>query len=250
MIYQRVTLLRTIILTALISLFSTLASAETLSLKILSVHFPPYEFENAVDGLRGSDIEVVEAAFQQVGIKPVFEFLPWVRAVELVYAGEAFALLTCAKNKKRESHLYFTDVISSGTRGYFYRAEETNPGFNSLAELKNQKVTAVRGYATQMSLEEAGVEHIAARSDKIALNLLHGGRVDFFYGIKEADFFIAKQLDLSQHIRFHPIGEAREYKLCISQKWPGAKELLAKFNRGLAVIKSDGTYQAIQQKYR
>lgn len=244
LIFQKVLLL------SAFSLLSSFSFAQEKSLNILAVHFPPYEFETPVDGLRGFDIEVVEAAYQRVGISIKFEFLPWPRAVELAYSGKAFALLSCAWNKKRGQHLFFSNEISSATHGYFFRKGGKIPTFTSLSDFKNMKIVAVRGYSTQMKLEDLSIEHITARSNKIALNLLHSGRVNFFYGSVEANLYIAKQMGISQYLGVNTLEAPVPYHLCISQKWPNSKYLLDQFNKGLSEIKNDGTYAAIHSKYR
>jgi polar amino acid transport system substrate-binding protein len=248
--HQYYIIFQKILLIGTISLLSSLTFAQEKSLSILAAHFPPYEFETPVDGLRGFDIEVVEAAYQRVGINIKYEFLPWPRAVELTYSGKAFALLSCAWNKKRSQHLYFSNEISSTTYGYFFRKDEQIPTFTSLTELKDMKVVAVRGYSTQMKLKDLSIEHIAARNNKIALNLLHNGRVDFFYGSVEANLYIAKQMGISQYLGVNTLEAPIPYHLCISQKWPNSKYLLDQFNKGLSEIKNDGTFTAIHSKYR
>jgi len=245
--------LKHIELAAIIVIFACLMSpsvwADEQPLKILAVHFPPYEFESPVNGLKGFDVEVVETVFQRMGAPAKVEFLPWIRAVEIVYAGQAMALLSCGHTKGRDVHVFYSDVISTATHGYFQRKEDPDLNYHSLVELQGQKIAAVRGYTVQKKLEELDIEHIKSRNDKLALNILIGKRVDIYYGTKESNEFIANQMGIAKEIKFHPFN-TKSYHMCFSKKWPGSKELLAKFNDGLAQLKADGDYKKIHDKYR
>ena len=218
-------------------------------LKILAVHFLPYGFETPLNGLKGFDVEVIEAVFQGLAKQIKIEFLPWPRAVEIAYAGDATALLTCARIRSRDAHIYYSDAISFGTDGYFLRKDYVDPGFNSLKELRGQKIAAVRGYSTLENLVNLNIAHIAVRTDELALNVLHGKRVDIYYGPKEGNEFIAAQLGISNKIKFHPF-KSKTYHLCFSKKWPGSEELVIEFNEGLSQLRADGIYQRIHDKYR
>ncbi|OMH31701.1 ABC transporter substrate-binding protein [Motiliproteus sp. MSK22-1] len=224
------------------------AWAEDQPLRILAVHYPPYEFENPVDGLKGFDVEVVEEAFMRLGKTARVEFLPWARAVEIVFSGQALGLLSCARNVARDPHLYYSDPISSSSAGYFFRRNMPDPGFKSLEELRGEKITSVLDYSTQQELEQLDIDHFAVRSNKLALNLLVGKRVDFYYGSKEANEFIAKQVGILDQVQFRPL-RTNEFHLCFGKKWPRVEELMSKFNSALAQMKADGSYQMIHDRY-
>jgi len=218
-------------------------------LRILAIHYPPYEFNPPSHGLKGFDVEVVETIFQRMGSPVKVDFLPWVRSVEITYAGKAMALLTCSREKSRDAHILYSDAISAGTFGYFLRKNFQDPNFESIEALRGQKIAVVRGYTTQFVLESYNIDHTQVRTDEIALNILVGKRVDFYYSGKESNVYIANQLGLSDKIKFHPL-KSKSFHLCFSKKWPKSKELLTRFNDGLAQLKADGSYKQIHDKYR
>ncbi|WP_419902661.1 transporter substrate-binding domain-containing protein [Kiloniella sp.] len=225
------------------------ARAEEQFLRILAVHWPPYEFETPVNGLRGYDVEVVDEVFRRMGLKVKVEFMPWTRAVALVFTGQAMALLSCGKKKDRDAHLYYSDTLSVSSEGYFMRKEDTGPKFESLVELRGQRITAVRGYVTQKDLVTLGIKHITVNTDESALKALINKRVDIYYASKENNEFIAKQLGFSDKLEFQLFRQITDH-LCFSKKWPGSKDMLARFNIGLSELKADGTYKKIHDKYR
>ncbi|WP_419904241.1 substrate-binding periplasmic protein [Kiloniella sp.] len=179
---------------------SLTARGDEKPLKLLAVDFPPYEFETPVNGLKGFDVEVVEEVFRRIGKSIEVEFLPWSRAVKMVYAGKEKALLTCGHNTERDKNLYFSDPISVGTHGYFIRTDYPGPELKSLEELRGLNVAAVQGYSTQKALEELGIEHAIVRTDTIALNILLAKRIDFYYAAIEGNLFIANQMDITDEV--------------------------------------------------
>ena len=223
--------------------------ADEQPLRILAVHYPPYEFDPPSNGLKGFDVEVVETTFQRMDNPAEVEFLPWPRAVEMTYAGKVMGLLTCARDESRYAHLYYSDAISVGTAGYFFRNNYPDPNFESIEALRGQKIVAVRGYTSQLQLESLNINHTLVRTDEIALNVLIGERIDFYYSSKEANEFIANQLGVTEKIKFHPL-KSKNYHLCFSKKWQKSQELLTKFNDALAKLKADGSYKQIHDKYR
>lgn len=237
------------IIVAITCFISLSVRAGEKTLKIMAVHFPPYEFETPVDGLKGFDVEVVEEVFRRIGVNTQIVFSPWARALETVITGQENALLSCGYNKERDERLYLSDPISVGTHGYFVREDYSGPLFNSVEEFRGHNITAVLGYSSQKELEERGINHTTARTDKIALNILMAQRVDVFFGTLEANIFIAKQNDLSHKLKHYPL-YSKNYHLCFSKKWDRAREILSQFNHSLAQVRADGTYDAIHDKYR
>ena len=71
--------------------------------RITACDYPLYGFEHPDGDKRGFDVEVVEEAFQQMGLTAVFEFYPWARALQMTKDGEVTALLYCIDTPERRS---------------------------------------------------------------------------------------------------------------------------------------------------
>jgi len=211
--------------------------------------FPPYEFENPKDGLRGFDVEVVEAAFQRVQIASEFVFLPWKRALEKTKLGMFTGIFSCSHRPDREEHFIFSDMISSSTHGFIVRQDFDGFEPSSLQEAKGLKVGSVLGWVQSDIMKEAGANVITYRSDELAFRALMKSVIDYTYLPLEASKFKAMQLGISKDMRFTNIYENKLY-ICFSKKSPNVEEVARKFNEGLAAIRADGSYKKIHDKYR
>ena len=235
-----------------LSLITTAQAESSKPLVIYAADFPPYEIANPKPGgLRGFDVEVVEAAFARVGEQVEIRFLPWKRVVRLVKGGAAAAMLSCAHNRARESYYLFSDPISQATRTYAVSADYKGQMLTRVSDAKSMKVVVVSGYSTENELRSADVPYEAVVSDHVALNLLLYRNSDAFLTTKESLAWIAKEIGEDDKIRFFDLQQSRrDYYLCFSKKWLGVEKLVERFNQGLGQIKSDGTLESIHAKYR
>jgi len=94
-----------------------------------------------------------------------------------------------------------------------------------------------------------GAEVVTYRLSELVLTNLIYGRIDYAYIPFESSIFQAMQLGISEEIRSIKILE-KSLHICFSQKWPNIEGIVKKFNRGLELIRADGTYDRIHAKYR
>ena len=226
---------------------SSPASAETVVL--FALDWPPYEIENPTNGLPGTDLEVEEEAFKRVGISVRYEFMPWARQFNLGKLGKVAGLTVCAYRPEREEFFLFSDTVSHGTDGFMMRRDFDGPELKTLEEARGLSVGGVTEFSSMKILQEVIPDAKGFRSDRVALLNLRKGIVDYIYVPIEASAYIAKQMGISEELKFTEI-KVRDYYICFSKKWPGVEDLVAKFNKGLAEIKADGTYNTIHDKYR
>jgi len=216
---------------------------------ILAVHYPPYEMSEPVDGLHGFDHEVVIEAFRRTGVEAQVVYVPWTRAVSDTTNGLSPALLSCARNAERTRVYLFSDPISQDTYGLYYRKDYKPPDILKLEDVIGQSVASVSGYASLAKLQEIGADPIEVRSEAAGFQMLALGRFDFLYSGRQATDFQIMQHGMTGQFGFVET-ENWEYHLCFSKKHPQTSELLPLFNKGLAEIRADGTYQEIHARYR
>ena len=217
---------------------------------VFAVNYPPYSNEfPSKNGLPGFDVETVVAAFERVDIKATVEYMPWSRILIRAKQGKIAAVLSCAKAASRDSYLYFSAPISNATSSYIAKQSYTGKIPRSLLDGKNKKITAVEGYAASTELKKIGIPHHAVTNDDAALNMLLKRDFDFFYSNREFIEYIAVSKDLTSQLKYFDLKQ-KNFHLCFSQKWPDAKILLEQFNKGLSIIKDDGTYDRIHAKYK
>jgi len=222
--------------------------------EILGVHYPPYEIENPTDNRRGHDLEVIEAAFANVGIKANFTFLPWNRAVMIVKKGDATALMSCSYRPERDEFYQFSDVISLSTRGFYGLANYDGPIIKKLEDVKKPEFSnisfgIVQGYALEQILKNMGVAYDSAPNDALGLKKIFAGRTDLFLTTKENTEYLLREMGEARKLQFFRLFDAK-YHVCFSKKAPNVEHLLAEFNKGLRMLQYSGRYEEIHANYR
>lgn len=231
-------------------LFASAVFAEQETVTIYAVNYPPYSIETPKqDGLRGFDAEVVVEAFDRVGITAAVEYMAWARIMLRAEQGKITAALSCAKAKKRDHFIYYSTPISNATHSFVAKKTYDGETPRNLQDARDKKITVVDGYTTKLELKSAGIPYQAVINDEAGLNVLLKRDFDFFYTTREFVQYITSGKIIASQIKYFDVKET-SYHLCFSQKWPESKFLLTKFNKGLAVIKADGTYDKIHAKYQ
>ena len=232
------------------SLLVTLSSADQRRVvSIAAEHYPPYEMKEPVNGLRGFDYEVSVKALTLAGFETEVEFFPWKRVIQYAKKGIVVGILSCAFNKEREKFIIFSDPISEAVDGFYVRKDFSGPKPISLQDVKEQRVGSVLGYASTQELESIGFEPITARNTELAVSLLLKKRFDYLYIGQQSTDFIIKKLGISDQFDFYPIHWI-DYYLCFSKKYAGIVPIVKAFNAALFVLRKNGTYRAIHDKYK
>ncbi|MTI42369.1 amino acid ABC transporter substrate-binding protein (PAAT family) [Roseibium hamelinense] len=218
-------------------------------LRIVAEHYPPYEMKMPVDGLQGFDYEVAIEVFQRLDIPVEIVFLPWKRALVETENGETLGILTCAHRPERESFILFSDPISSFTSGFYYRQGFDSAPIRDVDDITGRRVASVSGYESFKELQKLGANPTEVQTTTQAIKMLMTGRFDYFYAGKETTDFQIRQLGHTGSFHFVPV-DKRPFHFCFSKAYPGGREIAEKFNRALSDVKTDGTYDAIHEKYR
>ena len=118
-----------------------------------------------------------------------------------------------------------------------------------LEDVKHQRVGSVSGFDSFNELEDIGIQPVAANNTKAGIDMLIRKRFDYLYLAQKPTDFIIKQIGLTGRLTFYPISR-KNYHLCFSSNYPGIKPIIKAFNAALFVLKKNGRYQAIHDKYR
>ena len=226
--------------------YSTL-QAETVVLA--SVDFPPYEFATPQNGVRGFDVEVIEAAFKRVNISTKFKFLPWKRGLEQTKGGFFTGIFSCGHRVEREKFIIYSAPISRQTDVYFIRRDFDGFEPSDLKTAQGLKVATILGWNQVRAMEEVGATVIEYRTVELLFRDLLKGLIDYSYLPLEGPIYKAMNLGISKDIRFIKVKKSDLY-VCFSKKWPNIEEIVQKFNAGLAAVRKDGSYDRIHARYR
>ncbi|MCK7611612.1 substrate-binding periplasmic protein [Roseibium sediminicola] len=224
------------------------ASAQT-PIDIVTENYPPYEMQEAVNGLRGFDYEVAMEAFTRMGYVPTIRFLPWKRALKETESGTTAGVLTCAQNVERDRYMLFSDPISSFTDGLFKRKGHAGPQIRQIRDVIGQKVASMAGYESLKELQDIGADPIEVPNTLDGLNMLQARRFDYLHGGREMTEFMIRKHGFAGAFEFISL-DRQPFHFCFSKAYPGVEALMAAFNAALAEMRRDGTYAAIHGKYR
>lgn len=197
---------------------------------------------------------VVSEAFTAAGMTPEIHFAPWPRCEAAIEYGKYPVAFPYSSNEERATFAYFSDSLAKSRSVLFYNPrKQQNFDFTGLENLKPFLIGGIRGYFYIPRLKKAGLsidfseneidamkKLLYGRVDLVALNELVGWKIiDSLYP-DEKDRFASSKTALSEN----------DLKLMVSKKHTGALEYLERFNNGLRIIKSNGTYRKILVKYR
>ncbi len=228
------------------------ARAETL--RILTEEFPPYNYtENG--RITGFSTEVVQAVLKEIKLQGEFQSMPWARAYETAQNAEGVLIYSIGRNPLREKLFKWVGVIAP-TQYYLYSLPQRKLTLQQLDQAKAFQIGTVN--------EDVGEQFLIAKgfikgqnlqsSVKYELNYekLKLGRVDLWimtdlvavYLARQAGDDPAKTLARSFAI---PDLDSDGYYMAFGAQTPDA--LVQRLAKGLATIKSNGTYDALKKKW-
>ena len=230
-------------------------------IKIVTLDFPPYSYiENGK--LTGMATEVLMAILNDVGMTSEIRQYPWKRACCIADTEKNVLIYTIARTPQRERNFHFIGEVAPRNNYFFKLAERKDVQVDSLEDLKKYKIGVVRGYATDKTLTDLGLEPSLHRttSDINILRMLFSGRVD----LCSVDEMVAKHqirlfnqaaqktgrelLDFSrlEKVYEHPgMGRGRYLAFGINT----SHELVRKFQDSFQRMVQEGTLEVIRAKY-
>jgi len=220
------------------------------SVSIAASAWPPYTDENLPQG--GFSIDLVAAAFKRAGYQTSYNIETWPRTLEGVDVGvyDVVAAAWFSEARKKRfvfSEPYFTNRMRLiGRKGHNIKVEK-------LEDLRGLRVGVVRGYAYGEEFEKADYFTRVYQNHLIQnLLLLSTGTVDLVVG---DEFAIRHELQAympTQRDKLEFLPKAiviKKLYIAVSRANPRSGKLIADFNKAIAAMRQDGSYQAIVDKH-
>jgi polar amino acid transport system substrate-binding protein len=239
------------IVLALIALFmmAGIATAET-KITLATVDWEPYYGSKLENG--GFTVAIADAAFKKVGYAMEIQYMDWNRAVALTTSGKVDGLFGCYRSAEREKVMNMSEALAAVELVLFSK-KGANITYSGIESLKPYKIGIMRGNANTEEFDSA--TFLKKESvNKLELNVkkLLGGRIDLIIGSKLViqDLInkqFAKDADKIEVVK--PALQSNALHIGFSRKIDGHDKIVADFNKGLQMIKDDGTMAAIAKKY-
>lgn len=225
--------------------------APTAQVRAVTEPWPPYmgpELDN-----QGFLPEVLKEALSRVGYDVNVQFEPWARAVSDVRTGDADVLLGAYFTEEREAFLSFSPPIAE-VQDVLFSMTGRNVTYRDLSDLKPFTIGVVRGAAHGQAFDSATFlkkEEVTRREQNI--EKLITGRIDLMAGPKDVIQYLLRR-DYPPHVNGNievilPPLDNNKLFLGFSRQSPHHDALSGAFERGLSIVKQDGTFSRIAEKH-
>jgi len=202
----------------------------------------------------GMHVEIVQAAFAKVGDHVTIEFEPWARGYVDAQHQTFDGTFPYAKTADRERDFIYSDVIYEQINRPYVLAN-TPLSASQLDELAGKTMCYPHGYfltgKIKDMIDQGSIRLETPDGMLQCFKMLKAGRVDFVNSIDAQARATSQQL----------FGSAKAVKplaavissgndnLIVARQNPNHDRILADFNRGLAMLRESGEYDAIVKRH-
>jgi polar amino acid transport system substrate-binding protein len=230
----------------LLVLSAPAAQAELDEIHLTTVDWAPFYSEDEPDN--GFITEIARVAFDRAGYATRIDFIPWARAVYDVDQGVRHVLLGAYYTDERAERFIASDRMYTTQIGLVTRRDVGVREYDSLRDLMGYDIGYGRGWATSAEFDNADYLNRIPEDDNV-LNVrkLYAERIDMV--AMNFDRFLAiaaeEGLDPDRGVFVEPPLDENGLYLMASRAIPQGEQIIADFNRELAAMREDGTYDAI-----
>ena len=211
--------------------------------------YAPFESQNEKGEIVGFDIDVVRAIAAKAGFEVKFVNTPWEGIFNALGQGDRDLLVSAITiTDERRQSMDFSDPYFDAAQLIAVKEDSQVAKFADLKTLKVGVQTGTTGdEAVTQLLGKNSTSIKRFESTPLALKELESGGVD---AVVADNGVVVHYVANNPGGKFKTVSDAgfvpEQYGIAVKK---GNGELLAALNRGLAGIRSDGTYDAIYGKY-
>lgn len=229
-------------------LLSQIAAAE--KLRLVADAWPPFTDATLVNG--GVATDIVSTALARAGYASDFEQVPWARALLGVGEGRYDVLVNAWFNEER-THIgqFSSEYLLNRVR--FLKRKDTPIEYNNLQQLHTYPVAVVRGYAYSPEFDgDAALQKVQVHSFPMAVRMLAADRVKLTLEDEYvARYYLARESSKVRNaVEFlpNPLSE-NSLHILVSLKNPDHEQIVAGFDREIAAMKEDGSYERLLRQH-
>ena len=220
-------------------------------IKIVTSPWPPYEYNDNGE-LKGTDVEIVQEAFNRMGIAVKVEMYPWMRCLKMIQSGEAEGVFSLSINSKREEFLLYPEEGINYSENVFFFNKKKPFGFDgTLESLKGRLIGTTMDYNYGSDfLKSKLFRRDEAATDLSGIRKIANERDDLFICDKLVGISLAKRKGVLSKISYikKPLA-IRKMFLAFRKNNPKNVRLAKDFSKAIKSMKKDGTYKKILDKY-
>ena len=240
---------RILLFVAGLVLASSVAWAET-SIKLMANTSPPYADAKLPE--QGLALELVRHIFSRTNHSPNITIENWSRAIEGAELGVYDGLASVWYTDQRNENLLFSEPYIS-SKLIIVKLRARRGGLRNLQDLAGRRLGVRSDYAYGIDFESIPNLTLVKENHLIQnlLNLLNGS-VDLVIGDQRTMAMQINEYLGDQRSKFEVISlelPKRERHVALHRDFAAHKEVIADFNKALAGARSDGSYDAIINKW-
>lgn len=211
--------------------------------------YAPFESQNEKGEIVGFDIDVVKAVAQKAGMEVKFVNTPWEGIFNTLAQGDRdFLVSAITITDERKQTMDFSSPYFDAQQLMAVKKDSKIAKFDDLKKLKVGVQNGTTGDEVVTKLQGKDSTNIKRfESTPLALKELEAGGVD---AVVADNGVVVHYVANNPTSNFKTLADssfaAEQYGLAVKK---GNTELLDKLNKGLADIKSDGTYNTIYTSY-
>lgn len=232
-------------LAASVVLFGAAAHANTETLRIATGDYAPYTEQSAPDG--GIVNDFVQQVGQTAGFDIEFDYMPWMRGLELTRSGRYDGASFWFYNEDREADFIHVGPVNVIRMVLFRRQDTELPDWTGINDLADVRLGAVPGYTYTPDFwakaEDGRLTVETAQTDAANLRKLVAGRIDAYPMSEQAGLALIETL-FSEQERASLTIEARplltnEGFLLVPRSMNDAKDVAARLQNAVDQISSN-----------
>lgn len=237
---------------ALLALFLLLTSTAGAAdpLRLAANNWPPFTDR----GLPGNGLatDLVSTALSRAGYRSEYIEVPWARVIKGLQQSQYDVVLTAWYSAERDTYGLFSDAYLVN-RIRFLQRRGGGIQFSQISDLYPYRIVVTRGYAYAPAFDnDARLNKYEVTDFLPAANMVAVGRVELTLEDELVAQYLLRQEPVSvrEALEFLPTPLAETpLHILVRRSHPQHAQIVADFNRELATMRADGTYQAILQRH-
>lgn len=231
---------------------SQITLAQAPSLLLVNAVYAPFVNPAGDPSGEGIDVDIAREALRRGGNYEIkVQLVPWNRALLMLEHGEADFTTTISKNGDRDRFLAWTRGYRASVGYHFYSQKNGKSRLTSLEGLKGKTLGVTNGFFYPETITRyPGVKVEPGADISSTIRMLHAGRTDFIVVNSIAGAWQIQQLGLGGELQrqlFEYSSDSPTYMGFSRSR--DFEAPLAAMDRGLEMMRKDGSMQRILRKY-
>lgn len=209
-------------------------------------YFPPFEYVDTNGVYKGFNIDIMHAIAIEMGLDVEIHPMKWKNVEMALVKGEIDVIQGITITDERRENISFSEPYLVLSLTIFIGKD--NDYIKSLRDLENKTVSVQeKDVANELMATINGVKVIHAESQLRALQQLVNGRAEAYVGNRLTGLYSIQKYNYSDDVKMigAPINP-KDYSIAVRK---GNEELLEVMGEGLEIIKKNGIYDKIYDKW-